>query len=274
MVISATRTGSNAPGTTTDDIPQVARTGRIFDIKRYSAHDGPGIRTTVFLTGCPLRCAWCHNPEAFALHGEVPAHGRVRDITVPALVRELERDVPYFDISGGGVTISGGAPLSQSRFVFGLLRACRQRELHTALDTCGLVDPALLTEAAALTDLMLYDLKAMDPLIHSEWTGADNQRILANLLLLNRAEVEVWIRLPLIPGVNDDERNLESMIAFLTPTRFRRVSILPYHRIAGAKYQRLGLPNRMLGVEPPSPDRIAEIAARFVAAGFEPRLGS
>lgn len=273
MVISAACTGSDRPGTTAEELPQVARTGRIFDIKRFSAHDGPGIRSTVFLTGCPLRCAWCHNPEAFAFH-EAAADGRVREVTVPELVRELERDVTYYDLSGGGVTVSGGEPLFQSRFVFDLLRTCRQRELHTALDTCGLVDPALLSEAAALTDLILYDLKAMDTAVHLSWTGAGNPRILSNLQLLDRLEVAVWIRLPLIPGVNDDAANLDAMIAFLTPTRFRRISILPYHRIADGKYQRLGLPNRMAGVEPPAPGVLEATAARFAAAGFEPRLGS
>lgn len=273
MVIPSSCIGSDRPGTPADHLsPQVARTARIFDIKRFSSHDGPGIRSTVFLTGCPLRCAWCHNPEAFALQGETG--GNVREVTVPALIRELERDVPYYDTSGGGVTISGGEPLSQSRFVFDLLRACRKRELHTALDTCGLVAPALMTEAAALADLILYDLKAMDSSVHREWTGAPNPVILENLLLLGKLDANVWIRLPLVPGVNDDARNIEAMIDFLSATRFRRISILPYHRIADAKYQRLGLPNRMTGVEPPSPGRIEEIRARFAAAGFEPHVGS
>ena len=110
---------------------------------------------------------------------------RVRDITVTALVRELERDIPYYRPSGGGVTISGGEPLFQARFVFDLLRACRKRELHTALDTCGLVDPAVLAEAASLADLILYDLKAMDTTVHRAWTGAGNRRILDNLLELS-----------------------------------------------------------------------------------------
>lgn len=269
MVIPASRIGSDRPGTPVDHAPQASRTGRVFDIKRFSSHDGPGIRSTVFLTGCPLRCAWCHNPEAFAC-GDKP----VRELTVPGLVRELERDVPYYDASGGGVTISGGEPLSQSRFALDLLRACRKRELHTALDTCGLVDTALLAEAAALADLVLYDIKAMDSGVHHEWTGAPNTRILENLKLLNRLDVAVWIRLPLVPGVNDDARNIDSMISFLSETRFRRISILPYHRIAAAKYLRLGLPDRMAGVEPPSPARIEEIRARFSAAGFDPRVGS
>jgi len=274
MVIPVSCTASERPATSTDSSPQIARTGRIFDVKRFSAHDGPGIRSTVFLTGCPLRCAWCHNPESFADGAQSGAHFRLRDVTVPELVRELERDVPYYDISGGGVTLSGGEPLLQSAFVLDLLRTCRKRELHTALDTCGQVDPAVLAEAASLTDLVLYDIKAMDTNVHREWTGAGNRRILDNLQLLNRLPVEVWIRLPLIPGVNDAAPNLDAMIAWLSNTRFRRVSILPYHRIAAAKYQRLGLTNRMDGVEPPTPGRIEEIRARFAAAGFSPQVGS
>jgi pyruvate formate lyase activating enzyme len=267
MVIPALSAGIHPPG-----IPAAARLGRIFDIKRFSSHDGPGIRSTVFLTGCPLRCAWCHNPEALVCPDD-QINPRIRQVTVAALVRELERDVTYFDASGGGVTISGGEPLSQAGFTLELLRACRQRELHTAIDTSGAVDPAVLTAAAGLTHLILYDLKTMDPAIHREWTGAGNQRILDNLTLLNRLDTEVWIRLPIIPGVNDDPANLDAIIAFLAATRFRSVSILPYHRIAEAKYQRLGLPNRMAGIEPPSPAHLEKICARFTAAGLTPHLG-
>ena len=206
------------------------------------------------------------------LHGLRDSPG-VREVTVPALVRELERDLPYFDRSGGGVTISGGEPLTQPGFVRELLRSCRDRELHTALDTCGLVEPKALIEAAALTDVILYDLKVMDSAAHAAWTGQPNHTILENLQRLNDLDVAVWIRLPLIPGVSDDPRNLDAMIERLAATRFRRVSILPYHRIAEAKYQRLGLPNKLAGVEPPSAERIEEVRARFTAAGFDPHIG-
>ena len=272
MVHVASVIASAGPGEVAAGLSPLSRTGRIFDIKRFSTHDGPGIRSTVFLTGCPLRCAWCHNPEAFVLHG-VKDGTNVREMTVPALVRELERDVPYFDRSGGGVTISGGEPLCQPGFVRDLLATCRSRELHTALDTCGLVDPKVLAEAATLADLVLYDLKAMDPAVHAAWTGADNRTILENLQRLDDLSVPVWIRLPLVPGVNDDPRNLEAMIDLLSTTRFRRISILPYHRIADAKYQRLGLPNKMAGTEPPTPERIESVRARFAAAGFETHIG-
>lgn len=273
MVHSAPSVGFHLPSSPPIPPASAARLGRIFDIKRFSSHDGPGIRSTVFLTGCPLRCAWCHNPEALVCHDDA-ATEQVRQVTVAGLVRELERDLTYFDASGGGVTISGGEPLVQAQFVLELLRVCRRRELHTALDTSGCVDAAVMAEAAGLTQLILYDLKAMDSTVHREWTGVGNQRILANLELLNQLRTEVWIRLPLIPGVNDDQQNLDAVIAVLAATRFRRVSLLPYHRIAEAKYQRLGLPNRMIGIEPPSPARLEEIRAYFAAAGFDPHVGS
>jgi pyruvate formate lyase activating enzyme len=274
MVIPVAHTGSDRPGTPTDHPPKPARMGRIFDIKRFSAHDGPGIRSTVFLTGCPLRCAWCHNPEAFACDEVAAGDLRVREITVDSLVRELERDLAFFDRSGGGVTISGGEPLFQADFTIELLRSCRTRELHAALDTSGCADPAVLTEAASLANLVLYDLKAMDTTTHARWTGVGNRRILENLLLLDGTGAEVWIRMPLVPGCNDDGRNLDEMTSFLSKTRFRRISILPFHRIASAKYRRLGLPERMAGVEPPSPGRIEEVRQHFAAAGFDPHIGS
>jgi pyruvate formate lyase activating enzyme len=252
--------------------PPPPATGRVFDIKRFSTHDGPGIRSTVFFTGCPLRCAWCHNPEAFVLH-PLDDDPHVRAYTVPELLRELERDLTYYDRSGGGVTLSGGEPLAQARFVLDLLRACRQRDLHTALDTCGLADPGALAAAASLTDLILYDIKHLDTAAHRQWTGADNQRILDNLELLEKLPVPVWIRLPVIPGVNDDDEHLEALVELLVATRFRRISVLPYHRIADAKYQRLGLANQMAGVEPPPEALIERIRARLSAAGFEAQVG-
>lgn len=269
MVIPASCNGSDRPGTPTHSSPQAARTGSLFDIKRFSSHDGPGIRSTVFLTGCPLRCAWCHNPEAFAA-GE----NQTRQISVPSLIHELERDIPYYDPSGGGITISGGEPLVQSEFVFDLLRACRKRDLHTALDTCGLVAPDLIREAADLTDLFLYDLKAMDSNVHRQWTGAPNGRILDNLGLLHDLGAKAWIRFPVIPGINDHADNIDAMIRFLTSTRFRRISLLPYHRIADGKYHRLGLPDRMAGINPPSTERMKEIQARFQTEGFDAHIGS
>jgi pyruvate formate lyase activating enzyme len=228
----------------------------------------------VFFTGCPLRCAWCHNPEAFALEeAEGGAGSQIREVGVDGLIRELERDLPYFDRSGGGITLSGGEPLGQPEFAEALLAACRKRELHTAVDTCGAVEPAAIEVAARLAKLILYDLKLLDDDAHVDWTGSGNARILENLSLLDSLPAEVWIRIPVVPGANDAPEQIAALVAFLRATRFRRVSLLPYHRIAAAKYQRLGLPNRMAGVEPPSAADLESIRTRFAQAGFDIHVG-
>jgi len=264
-------------------------TGRVFNIQRCSVHDGPGIRTTVFLKGCPLSCSWCHNPEGIdeapvlmisadrclmcgacsevcpvekggaAPAGQVwdrsactrcgscveacPADARElagRDLSVDELVDELERDRVFFDASGGGVTFSGGEPLAQARFLSACLRECRERGLHTTVDTCGLAAKETLLEVATRADLLLYDLKHMDPGRHNSETGAGNHLILDNLRALSENEVEVWVRVPLIPGFNDDAANIEATGAFLEGLpRRHRVFVLPYHGIATGKRSRL-----------------------------------
>jgi len=251
-------------------------TGQIFDIKRFATHDGPGIRTTVFFTRCPLRCAWCHNPEAFAMcgSGHEDEGKKVRQVTVSELIREVERDIAYYDRSGGGVTVSGGEPLAQPEFVEAFLTQCRKRDLRTAVDTSGCVAPTSIEMAAKHADLILYDLKSMDNEVHIEWTGEGNKLILDNLLRLNDLDVEVWIRLPLIPGVNDAAGDVESTIEFLRGTRFRRVSLLPYHRIGEGKYRNLGLDYRMSGAVPQSPEVIERIRLQFASGGFDVHIGS
>ena len=249
--------------------------GQIFDIKRFSTHDGPGIRTAVFFTRCPLRCAWCHNPEAYALCGidDDEVAGKIRDVSVGELIKEVERDITYFDQSGGGVTVSGGEPLGQPDFIREFLTACRRRDLHATVDTSGSVPAEAIDMAADLADLILYDIKSIDSDTHREWTGCGNEVVLANLERLDARDVPIWIRLPMIPGVNDSESALGKTIAFLKNTRFRRVSILPYHDIGEGKYPKLGLDYRMTGLEPHPPERIEEIRSLFAAAGFDSHVG-
>ena len=263
--------------------------GRIFNIQRCSVHDGPGIRTTVFLKGCPLSCTWCHNPEGIdrapvlminadrclgcggcsdACPVEVggaapvwepwdrsactqcgscvdacPADARQlagRDYEVGELADTLERDRVFFEASGGGVTFSGGEPLAQAEFLSDCLRECRRRGLHATVDTCGLAPRETLLEVAKLADLVLFDLKHMDPDRHRSETGSDNSLILDNLRALSENEVEVWVRIPLIPGFNDDPANIEDTGAFLEELPGRhRVYVLPYHGIAEGKWSRL-----------------------------------
>ncbi len=270
--------------------------GRVFNLQRFSLHDGPGLRTTVFMKGCPLNCAWCHNPESQSpameaalqeglcircgtcggLRDEAAAEAcptgarRMlgRDVEVEELVEEVLRDRIFFDESGGGVTFSGGEPLVQAPFVGRAMDALRARGVHTALDTCGLPAERLL-ETAARADLVLFDLKHMDGPLHRRWTGVDNGEILAGLAALARAHGNVRVRVPVVPGVNDDDANLEATARFVATLPGAAVDLLPYHGTGAAKFARLGRSYALDGVQPPSPGRMRELAGRFGNHGIK-----
>ncbi len=299
-------------------------TGRIFDLKRYSIHDGPGIRTTVFLKGCALNCLWCHNPESVDPGPELmhwPARckrchacikacplgalsadpegavlvdrskcdlcGRCaeaclydamqivgREVTVDEVVAEVERDRIFFEQSGGGVTLSGGDPLVQPSFAEALLEACRSRGISTALDTSGFAASGALERLARHADLVLFDLKVMDPDTHKAFTGVSNAAILENLKGLVAAGREVWVRIPLVPGVNDDDDNIRRTIALLRSLGgIRRVGLLPYHAGGLDKARRIGKGSRFRKFESPSEERLARIEAAFREAGFDVQRG-
>jgi pyruvate formate lyase activating enzyme len=298
-------------------------TGRVFNIQRCSVHDGPGIRTTVFLKGCPLSCSWCHNPEGIddspvlmisadrclscgacseacpveeggaAPAGKpwdrsvctrcgscveaCPADAREiagRDYEVDELVDVVERDRVFFNPSGGGVTFSGGEPLAQSEFLTKCLSECRRRGLHTTIDTCGLAPRETLLEVARLCDLVLYDLKHMDPICHRSETGSDNRLILENLRALSESDVDVWIRLPLIPGFNDDAANIEATGAFLDDfPRRHRVFVLPYHGIANGKKSRLGKAADQSDLQPPEGEVLGAVAEALAKHDLEVIVG-
>lgn len=285
-------------------------TGIVFDVKRFSIHDGPGIRTTVFLKGCPLSCSWCHNPEGQAPGQElvlrpdrcigcgtcveVCERGAIlweedavvtqrercqacgtcvevcyaearelvgRPMSVTEVLAEIERDSVFYDESGGGVTFSGGEPLSQAAFLRGILAAAKGAGLHTALDTCGFASWDVLESLRAHVDLFLYDLKLMDDVRHRESTGVSNELILENLLRLSQAGHRVILRVPVVPGVNDDEENLRRVGAFAADLpAVERLDLLPYHRIGRDKYRRLARPCSMPQVDPPSDAEMLEIA--------------
>jgi len=274
----------------------------IFNLQRYSLHDGPGIRTTVFLKGCPLRCRWCHNPEsqdprrelllypercigcgaclAHCPHGAVrevekrlltdrsrcracgscvpscAAGARAltgREVTPDTVLAEIEKDLVFYDTSGGGVTFSGGEPLAQPHFLEEMLTRCRERGIHTAVDTCGFASRETIGAVARYTDLFLYDLKLMDEGRHREHTGVSNRPVLENLAFLADHHLRVIVRFPLVAGVNDDEANVHATGRFVASLpEIRRVSILPYHHTARAKYERLGRPYRPGTDGPPS----------------------
>ena len=297
--------------------------GMIFDIRRFSVHDGPGIRTTVFFKGCPLSCWWCHNPESQQPTPEVmlretrciacgsclpvcpqhaisregntivtdlercqrcatcvpvcPAEARElvgREISLPELMSTLRRDIPFYDESGGGVTFSGGEPLMQPRFLLEALRACKQLELHTALDTSGFARPELMEQVRPLVDLFLYDLKLIDDTQHRRYTGVSNQTILANLRQLSSAGAAVIIRVPLIPGITDTPQNLEAITALAAELPgVRRIDLLPYHRAALTKYNRLNLTYALDDLQPPDETRVQALAQRLGTAGVPIHIG-
>ncbi|MEE4607479.1 MAG: glycyl-radical enzyme activating protein [Desulfobacteraceae bacterium] len=255
--------------------------GIVFKIKKYALHDGPGIRTAVFLKGCPLRCRWCHNPEGQRFepepmpfsttggNGGGPTEMVGRRWAVPALVGEIEKDRIFYDESGGGATFSGGEPLAQPEFLDALLDECRRREVHTAVDTSGYAPPEVVRTVLAKADLVLYDLKLMDDVAHRRCTGVGNRRILENLATLAGLGPEIVIRLPLVPGINDDEAQVRRMAEFVGGLeRIHRIDLLPFHPIADGKYRRLKMENQMAGVKSPTRQDVEKLAALFAAAGL------
>ncbi len=196
-----------------------------------------------------------------------------RWMTVTEVVAEIEKDIIFFDESAGGVTFSGGEPLMQPEFLASLLTACRERGLHTTVDTCGLAQRETLLRMTPDVDLFLFDLKLMDAERHERYAGVRNDVILENLQTLARSGRQVIVRFPVIPGVNDDGKNLAQMIAFLAPLGLRRVDLLPYHKIGMDKYHRLKMEYRLNGIEPPSDARMQDLMRSFQREGFEVRIG-
>jgi len=297
-------------------------TGIIFDVKRFSIHDGPGIRTTVFFKGCPLSCPWCHNPEgqapepelmlrvnrcigcgaclsvckqgAISMDGDVAVTDREkciacgacvevcyaearemagRELTVAHVMAEIERDIAFYEESGGGVTFSGGEPLLQPAFLLALLQACREWEIHTAVDTCGFATWETLDSIRQHVDLFLYDLKLIDETKHREFTGVSNELSLRNLQALSRLGHDIVLRVPIIPGINDDE-NVRQTGAFAAALpRLNRVDLLPYHHAGVEKYNRFNKVYRLPEARPPSVERMADLAGILRGLGLQVGIG-
>ena len=282
----------------------------VFDIRRCSVHDGPGIRTTVFLKGCPLRCSWCHNPEGLsaapevvwraerctrcgsciaacpedALHWADDAPAPVLDesrcslcgacgdecyaeareqlgqtMDAAAVLDTVERDRVFYEESGGGVTFSGGEPLAQPEFLGELLRGARARDIHTALDTSGYAPWVVMDGLRGDVDLFLYDLKAIGEQQHRRITGVSNAPILTNLERLAHRGHRIVLRLPLVPGANDDDENIRATGRLAARLGLERVVVLPFHRLGSDKYERLGRHYTL-------PDTATPSEARVIAA--------
>lgn len=220
--------------------------GTVFSIEDFAVNDGPGIRTTVFLKGCPLRCQWCHNPEGLSFapetlvkkNGETSVCGRV--VESGWLAEKLLRDEKIFALNEGGITFSGGEPLAQHEFLFDVVSRLKGR-VHCAVETSGYAEPKVFRKIAEAVDLVLMDSKAVDAETHKKFTGVDNAKILENLRWLCAAARPFIVRVPLIPAVNDTRGNMLALSEILAGAKsLVRVEILPYHKTAGAKYYMVG----------------------------------
>lgn len=267
----------------------------ITNIQRFSIHDGPGIRTTVFMKGCNLRCLWCHNPESqsqqpqkMLYHHKCVGCGACREIcdkafsagcdscgkcvavcvhgarelagttvTVNSLFQEILKDRPFYDNSGGGVTFSGGEPLLQPDFLVEVLQRCNASSIHTAVETAGNVSWEVFTQVLPYVDLFLYDIKAIDPQVHKNCTGVSNERILANAQKLMRICPEkLLFRMPVIPGYNDTQ--VPAVAAFAGEIS---LELLPYHSTGMGKYQALGMRYDLEGVQAPPRETMEKLAS-------------
>jgi len=297
--------------------------GFLFDIKRYALHDGPGIRTTIFLKGCPLKCRWCQNPESWDLrpqHGlrasmcvacgqcvEACVHEAIelvsnqprtdpvqcslcgrcadacptgareiigREVQVREVIEEIEKDAIFYDQSGGGATFSGGEPLMQADFLYELLLECKAREIHTAVDTTCHAQAEVLDKISEHVDLFLCDLKHMDSDAHERLTGVGNKLIVDNLRRLVSAGKDVILRMPIVPGLNDDERNIDATGCFAASLGgVNMIDLLPYNSGGRGKSVRITGEYDLVEVDTPSDKSVEDMAARFRGFGLTVRIG-
>jgi pyruvate formate lyase activating enzyme len=229
----------------------------IFNIKRFAVNDGPGIRTSIFFKGCPLKCLWCHNPESQSAQIQKTSKTyKISDrifhekedigytISSEALLKEILKDEIFFNESKGGVSFSGGEPLMQAEFLIDILKKCKEKNIHTCIDTCGYVKTEKLKEVAAYTDLFLFDLKHLDDSLHKQYTGLGNTLILNNLSMLIDMNKDIILRLPLIEGINDSTEHLTQIKDLIKSFNQEiELNILPYHSLGKEKYKNLNMNN-------------------------------
>jgi pyruvate formate lyase activating enzyme len=263
--------------------------GLIFSIKRYSIHDGPGIRVTIFMKGCPLNCKWCHNPEGIKPESEtVVTTYRVGEkefckeeeagqyYSVGQIISILERDRVFMDKSTGGVTFSGGEPMLQFEFLYEAVKACKKSGYHTTIDTSGYSPRENFEKIMPFTDLFLFDIKHLDDDKHIGATGVSNTGILENYRFLIENGCHVALRIPVIPGFNDDPDHIERLKQFVILTgtgSLQQINLLPFHKTGSSKYVKFNLPYMMDGVEPPSKQAMHDLKNQFLGIGVKVKTG-
>lgn len=300
-------------------------TGVIFSIERYALQDGPGIRTLIFLKGCPLHCRWCANPESQSFAPEIlyfqnrcASCGRCIDICpqgaikaddeyglitdpdrctlcglcvdacfyaarelsgeemeVREVLQIIERDKMFYDLTDGGVTISGGEPLIQPGFVRELTRECREQGIHTAIESTLFAEKETVIKALEFVDLVFVDVKHFDSQKHEEYTGVKNERIIDNIEMINDLGKQFIIRVPFIPGFNDDDETQKQIYKWATNLKHLKwIEILPYHRLGLTKYQGLGRPFLMADINPVRKQSLAHLIEMGKECGLEVRIGA
>lgn len=263
--------------------------GLIFSIKRYSVHDGPGIRLTFFMKGCPLSCIWCHNPEGISPMPEtVVRANRIggksfineeemgKFYTVKEILWILDKERVFINQSGGGVTFSGGEPLLQPDFLLEALKTFKANGYHTAVDTSGYASRENFRAIIPFTDLFLFDIKHLDDAKHIELTGVSNKLILDNYMMLLKEAKDIMLRIPVIPGINDDKSHMQRMKNFITGSEtaaLKKISLLPYHKIGSSKYQSFNRTYKMEGVEPPAKEEMRLLKEMFSETGVKVKIG-
>jgi len=260
--------------------------GIIFDIKRYAINDGPGIRTTVFFKGCPLRCHWCHNPEGININIEKLDNNKKINskinqneivgykINKEDLTNEILKDNIFYNESGGGVTFSGGEPLLQIDFLHLMLIECKKNKIHTAVETCGYSTIKRIEKIYEYVDLFLYDLKFIDDKLHKKYTGKSNKIILSNLKYLTDIGKKVQIRIPLIPNITDASDNLFLIKQFIDNLKYiNEIHILPYNKFAEYKMKKFNKILKIKKLSTQSNKELNKIKYYFKSEKYKVKIG-